>query len=257
MTFNPPPSCCVGGLRSDFTGQSIVLKRAASIWYRILLHWLEQAALRHAFTNPGFAATSGCVHMVDVTQSLTDTQGELDELEREEFFRLKKVQNKKKRDDGARVKAAMDKARISSLTGSASRHVARQRVGQCIALCRVRLTPYPYWQRDYESRVCIDRHNLATAQSCLMPTPFPLWPCRSAVQLSRPLPRAHGTQPRHARVPRPLPRAHGTQPRHARVPRSAVSCLFCFEQAYGRGSVYRRNVDGWGWPRRRMRRMRS
>ncbi len=39
-------------------------------------------------------------------------QGELDELEREEFFRLKKVQNKKKRDDGARAKAATDKVTL-------------------------------------------------------------------------------------------------------------------------------------------------
>ena len=197
-----------------------------------MLHWLEQAALRHAFTNPGFAATSGCVHMVDVTLSLTDTQGELDELEREEFFRLKKVQNKKKRDDGARVKAAMDKARISSLTGSALRHVARQRVGQCIALCRVRLTPYPYWQRDYESRVCIDRHNLATAQSCLMPTPFPLWPCRSAVATFT----APATSPWHSASPRASPTAPATSAWHSASPRaSPAKC--CFMLVLFRASV--------------------
>ena len=39
-------------------------------------------------------------------------QGELDELEREEFFRLKKVQNKKKRDDGVRQAAVLAKVRI-------------------------------------------------------------------------------------------------------------------------------------------------
>ena len=42
--------------------------------------------------------------------------GELDELEREEFFRLKKVQNKKKRDDGARARAATDKVDIAQQT---------------------------------------------------------------------------------------------------------------------------------------------
>ena len=47
-----------------------------------------------------------------VSRERLRAQGELDELEREEFFRLKKVQNKKKRDDGARVKAAMEKARL-------------------------------------------------------------------------------------------------------------------------------------------------
>ena len=41
-------------------------------------------------------------------------QGELDELEREEFFRLKKVQNKKKRDDAARMKAVLAKVRQDS-----------------------------------------------------------------------------------------------------------------------------------------------
>ena len=39
-------------------------------------------------------------------------QGELDELEREEFFRLKKVQNKKKRDDQVRQKAVLAKVRV-------------------------------------------------------------------------------------------------------------------------------------------------
>ena len=46
---------------------------------------------------------------------VTLRQGELDELEREEFFRLKKVQNKKKRDENLRQDAALAKARAVAL----------------------------------------------------------------------------------------------------------------------------------------------
>ena len=42
----------------------------------------------------------------DTTASSGCPQGELDELEREEFFRLKKVQKKKKKDEELRMEQA-------------------------------------------------------------------------------------------------------------------------------------------------------
>ena len=53
-----------------------------------------------------------------ITILFVDQQGELDELEREEFFRLKKVQAKKKRDAADKDAAVIQVSHILIFIGS-------------------------------------------------------------------------------------------------------------------------------------------
>lgn len=106
-----------GGQRTDLTGlgrggQQVSLARSAFLDAVALL--VELASLQTAFVTLDVAikTTNRRVNALDnvvrprLEATISYIKGELDELEREEFFRLKKVQAKKKRDAEAKAKAA-------------------------------------------------------------------------------------------------------------------------------------------------------
>ena len=113
-----------GGVpRTDLTGlgrggQQVSLARAAFLDAVSLL--VELASLQTAFVtlDAAIKTTNRRVNALDnvvrprLEATIAYIKGELDELEREEFFRLKKVQAKKKRD--AAVKAAAQRQEVAA-----------------------------------------------------------------------------------------------------------------------------------------------
>ena len=106
-----------GAPRTDLTGlgrggQQVSLARAAFLDAVSLL--VELASLQTAFVtlDAAIKTTNRRVNALDnvvrprLEATIAYIKGELDELEREEFFRLKKVQAKKKRDAAAKAEAA-------------------------------------------------------------------------------------------------------------------------------------------------------
>ena len=126
-TAGPSPSGATasgGGVpRTDLTGlgrggQQVSLARAAFLDAVSLL--VELASLQTAFVtlDAAIKTTNRRVNALDnvvrprLEATIAYIKGELDELEREEFFRLKKVQAKKKRD--AAVKAAAQRQEVAA-----------------------------------------------------------------------------------------------------------------------------------------------
>ena len=118
--------------RTDLTGlgaggQQVAAARAAFLSAARLL--VDLASLQTAFVtlDTAIKTTNRRVNALDnvvrprLEATIDYIKGELDELEREEFFRLKKVQAKKKRD--AAVKAAAEAAAGAAEGGGGGRSV--------------------------------------------------------------------------------------------------------------------------------------
>ena len=112
-----------GAPRTDLTGlgrggQQVSLARAAFLDAVSLL--VELASLQTAFVtlDAAIKTTNRRVNALDnvvrprLEATIAYIKGELDELEREEFFRLKKVQAKKKRDAAAKAEEAAAAAEV-------------------------------------------------------------------------------------------------------------------------------------------------
>lgn len=130
------PSAAAGGggggaPRTDLTGlgrggQQVAAARSAFLDAVSLL--VELASLQTAFVtlDSAIKTTNRRVNALDnvvrprLEATIAYIKGELDELEREEFFRLKKVQAKKKRDAAAKAEVVAAAQRTSGGVGEKS-----------------------------------------------------------------------------------------------------------------------------------------